>query len=332
MTPETVTADDATTRRMPAPPPFPAFQTPGTPEEVSGHSLVHRELNYAIAVGFRRLSMDIWLPRNTDGAPVPVVVWIHGGAFQLGDRRELPPTYEPDSVFRLLNEAGIACATVDYRHALEAPFPAQLHDIKAAVRYLRHHADVLGIDPERIGAWGESAGGHLAALLGLTGNRADLEGGLGVQGQPSSVGAVVDFYGVSSLTQMPPMEATTSFMSGPLLAAVPEGVSLEPGPMLVGNSHDPALLDAASPLGYVTAGAPPFLLIHGDSDGLVPLSQSELLADALANVGAQQELIAVEGGDHCFFFAEDQLDRILRTAVSFFAKELSSSNTETHQP
>ena len=332
MTPETVTADDATTRRMPAPPPFPAFQTPGTPEEVSGHSLVHRELNYAIAVGFRRLSMDIWLPRNTDGAPVPVVVWIHGGAFQLGDRRELPPTYEPDSVFRLLNEAGIACATVDYRHALEAPFPSQLHDIKAAVRYLRHHADVLGIDPERIGAWGESAGGHLAALLGLTGNRADLEGGLGVQGQPSSVGAVVDFYGVSSLTQMPPMEATTSFMSGPLLAAVPEGVSLEPGPMLVGNSHDPALLDAASPLGYVTAGAPPFLLIHGDSDGLVPLSQSELLADALANVGAQQELIAVEGGDHCFFFAEDQLDRILETAVSFFTKELSSSNTETHQP
>jgi acetyl esterase/lipase len=125
------------------------------------------------------------------------------GAFQLGDRRELPPTFQPDSVFRLLNEAGIACATVDYRHALEAPFPAQLHDIKAAVRYLRQHAELLGIDPERIGAWGESAGGHLAALLGLTGGRADLEGGLGVQRQPSAVSAVVDFYGVSSLTQMP---------------------------------------------------------------------------------------------------------------------------------
>jgi dipeptidyl aminopeptidase/acylaminoacyl peptidase len=102
--------------------------------------------------------------------------------------------------------------------------------------------------------------------------------------------------------------------------------------MLVGNSHDPALLDAASPLAYVTDDAPPFLLIHGDSDGLVPLSQSELLADALAQAGAQQELITTEGGDHCFFFAEDQLDRILRTAVSFFAKELSSSNTEPRQP
>ncbi|MBT2551294.1 alpha/beta hydrolase [Arthrobacter sp. ISL-65] len=324
MTPETLTTtEEVPPRRVPTPPPFPAFQTPGTPEEVSGHSLVHRELNYAIAVGFRRLSMDIWLPRNTGGGPVPVVVWIHGGAFQLGDRRELPPTFEPESVFRLLNKAGIACATVDYRHALEAPFPAQLHDIKAAVRYLRHHADVLGIDPERIGAWGESAGGHLAALLGLTGSREDLEGGLGAQGQPSSVSAVVDFYGVSSRTLMPGMDEATSFMSGALLAAVPDGMSLEPGPMLVGNSHDRSLLDAASPLAYVTADASPFLLIHGDSDGLVPLSQSELLADALTAAGAQQELITIEGGDHCFFFAEDQLDRILETSVSFFSKEFN---------
>ena len=73
-------------------------------------------------------------------------MWVHGGAFQLGDRRELPPTFAPESVFRLLNEAGIACATVDYRHSLEAPFPAQLHDLKAAVRYLREHAGILGID------------------------------------------------------------------------------------------------------------------------------------------------------------------------------------------
>ncbi len=121
---------------------------------VSDDSMVHRELSYAIAVGFRRLSMDIWLPRKAATTAVPLVVWIHGGAFQLGDRRELPPTFAPDSVFRLLNQAGIACATVDYRHSLEAPFPAQLHDIKAAVRYLRHHADDLGIDSDRIGAWG----------------------------------------------------------------------------------------------------------------------------------------------------------------------------------
>lgn len=216
---------------------------------VSDDSMVHRELSYAIAVGFRRLSMDIWLPRKAATTAVPLVVWIHGGAFQLGDRRELPPTFAPDSVFRLLNQAGIACATVDYRHSLEAPFPAQLHDIKAAVRYLRHHADDLGIDSDRIGgAWGgESAGGHLAALLGLTGQREDLEGGgLGVQGHPSSVSAVVDFYGVSSLNDMPPITAPNDFMPPALLAAVPEGTSLHPETMLVGGSDNPELLAAAA--------------------------------------------------------------------------------------
>ncbi|RAX46173.1 alpha/beta hydrolase [Arthrobacter sp. AQ5-06] len=312
---------DVEQSRVPTPPPFPAFQVPGTPDEVSEHSLLHRELSYAIAVGFRRLSMDVWLPRKMAGTSVPLVVWIHGGAFQLGDRRELPPTFAPNSVFRLLNEAGIACATVDYRHSLEAPFPAQLHDIKAAVRYLRHHADILGIDPERIGAWGESAGGHLAAMLGLTGSRKDLEGGLGAQGQPSSVSAVVDFYGISSLTHVVRRLGVESFLNGPLTAAVPAGSSLDPGTMLVGGSTDPALLDAASPLGYVTEDAPPFLLIHGDSDGLVPVSQSELLADALAQAGVQQELITIDGGGHCFFFAEDQLDRILETSVDFFRRK-----------
>ncbi|MCM0616903.1 alpha/beta hydrolase [Paenarthrobacter sp. TYUT067] len=307
--------------RVPTPPPFPAFQAPGKPEEVSEESLLHRELSYAITVGFRRLSMDVWLPRKAAEAAVPMVVWIHGGAFQLGDRRELPPTFPPNSVFRRLNEAGIACATVDYRHSLEAPFPAQLHDIKAAVRYLRHHAAVFDIDADRIGAWGESAGGHLAALLGLTGSRDDLEGGLGVQGQSSAIGAVVDFYGVSSLNDVPRQQGAESFLSGPLLAAVPGGASLDPGTMLVGGSPDPGLLHAASPLGYVTAGAPPFLLIHGNRDGLVPHSQSELLADALVREGVQNQLITIDGADHCFFFAEDQIDWILETSVDFFRRE-----------
>jgi acetyl esterase/lipase len=283
--------------------------------------MVHRELSYAIAVGFRRLAMDIWLPRAAAG-PVPVVVWIHGGAFQLGDRRELPPTFAPDSVFRLLNKAGIACATVDYRHALEAPFPAQLHDLKSAVRYLREHSAVLGIDPDRVGAWGESAGGHLAALLGVTGKREDLEGRLGVQGHSSAVSAVVDFYGVSSLPDLPPMDTPLSLMPGALVAAVPPGMTLEPGPMLVGGSDDPALLAAASPLGYVAADAPPVLLVHGDSDGLVPLAQSELLSAALTGAGVRNELVAIRGADHCFFFAEDQLDGILSAAVDFFLREL----------
>jgi acetyl esterase/lipase len=265
--------------------------------------------------------MDIWLPRQAT-APVPLVVWVHGGAFQLGDRRELPPTFAPDSVFRLLNEAGIACATVDYRHCLEAPFPAQLHDLKAAVRYLREYAADLGVDPERFGAWGESAGGHLVALLGLTGGREDLHGGLGAQGHSSGVSAVVDFYGVSSLVDIPPMNTPEGLFPPALTAAVPAGMSLQPEYMLVGGSDDPALLAAASPVSYVTADAAPFLLIHGDSDGLVPHSQTDLLAAALATAGVEHEVVTIKGGDHCFFGAEDQLDSILAAAVGFFAGKL----------
>jgi acetyl esterase/lipase len=302
-------------------PPFPVFDAPGAAQNISDVSAVHREVTYARAIGFRPLKMDIWLPRQATG-PVPLVVWVHGGAFQLGDRRELPPTFAPDSVFRLLNDAGIACATVDYRHCLEAPFPAQLHDLKAAVRYLREFAGDLGVDPERFGAWGESAGGHLVALLGLTGSREDLHGGLGAQGHASSISAVVDFYGVSSLVDIPPMNTPAGLFPPALTAAVPPGMPLQPEHMLVGGSDDPALLAAASPVSYVTADAAPFLLIHGDSDGLVPHSQTDLLAAALADSGVEHEVVTIKGGDHCFFGAEDQMDAILAAAVGFFSEKL----------
>jgi acetyl esterase/lipase len=303
-------------------PPFPVFDAPANAEHVSDISAVHRELTYARAIGFRPLKMDVWLPRQASG-PVPLVLWVHGGAFQLGDRRELPPTFAPNSVFRLLNEAGIACATVDYRHSLEAPFPAQLHDLKAAVRYLREFAEPLGVDPGRFGAWGESAGGHLVALLGLTGNRDDLDGGLGAQGHPSAISAVVDFYGVSSLVDIPPMNTPDGLFPAALMAAVPAGMSLQPEQMLVGGSDDPALLAAASPVSYVTTEAAPFLLVHGDSDGLVPHSQTDLLAAALADAGVEHEVITIKGGDHCFFGAEDQLDTILAAAVEYFRRKLA---------
>jgi dipeptidyl aminopeptidase/acylaminoacyl peptidase len=136
------------------------------------------------------------------------------------------------------------------------------------------------------------------------------------------VSAVIDFYGVSSLPDMPAMNIPPGMMTGPLSAAVPDGMTLEPGPMLVGGTADAALLAAASPLGYVTADAPPFLLVHGDSDGLVPLSQSQLLAAALDDANVRNELITIRGGDHCFFGAEGQLDRILGSAVAYFAHEL----------
>src|SRR5438309_10891397 len=120
-----------------------------------------------------------------------------------GDRRILPETFRPNQVFDALLEAGLAVATIDYRHSLEAPFPAQLHDAKAAIRYLRAYAEDLGVATEHIGVIGESAGGHIAALVGLTGQRDELEGTHGVVGPSSAVDVVVDWYGLSDLTTMP---------------------------------------------------------------------------------------------------------------------------------
>ena len=116
---------------------------------------------YAAVTGYRTLQLDLYVPAAS--VPVPLVVWVHGGAWLFGDRRFLPETLAPEQIFDALLAKGLAVATIDYRHAMEAPFPAALHDAKAAIRWLRAYSGELGIDPVRVGIWGESAGGHLAA-------------------------------------------------------------------------------------------------------------------------------------------------------------------------
>ena len=160
-------------------------------------------VTYALALGYRNLQLDLHVPLSaTDESPVPVVVWIHGGAWMFGSRELLPAEWAPGSVAQLLVDAGIAVASIDYRHAREAPFPAQLHDVKAAIRYLRVFAPQLGLDRDRIGVWGESAGGHLAALSALV-TDPDLEGRLGVKHGDSSVSVAVCFYPVTDFDHMP---------------------------------------------------------------------------------------------------------------------------------
>lgn len=168
----------------------PRFLPPPQPTRWKDGSWHYSGVTYAAPMGYRPLLLDLWVP---DGhMSPPLVVWIHGGAWLFGDRRYLPETLRPNQLFDESLAAGLAIASIDYRHSREAPFPAQLHDSKAAIRYLRAHSDELGIDTDRIGVWGESAGGHLAALLGLTGQRQDLEGDLGAVGPSSAVDVVVD--------------------------------------------------------------------------------------------------------------------------------------------
>ncbi|MEU9475892.1 alpha/beta hydrolase [Streptomyces sp. NPDC048191] len=310
----TATAPTQTDTGWPPPP----FRAP-TPA-VTGTDGVRRfhGLSYATSPGYRPRLLDVHVP-PADG-PVPAVVWIHGGGWLEGDRRYPPPTVPAELLHGAVLGAGLALVGIDYRHSLEAPFPAQLHDVKAAIRYVRRHAAALGIDGERIGVWGESAGGHLAAMAGLV--RADvhgtgLEGAEGVREEDSGVLAVVDWYGVSDI------EAILGQPMPPLPGEPPY-----PNPIdtLLGGpeAERPARARVASPVTYAAdGGAPPFLLIHGREDRVVPYSQSEALARVLTDAGGDVTLRPVEGADH-IFLGSAEVPAIVAHSVEFLRKHLSA--------
>ena len=255
----------------------------------------HRGVTYAERRGYRPLLLDLHVPAGLEG-PVPCVVWIHGGGWENGDRRFTPSTWPDGWLYASLVEAGLAVATVDYRLAAECPFPAQLEDVLDAVRFLRANAPVLGIDPARFGVSGESAGGHLAALLALTGR------------QETAVQAAAVLYGVTDLEAM--------------IASTPaERLQEAHESRLIHADLDPARLRAASPVHHASAAAPPMLLISGDSDHTVPLDQSLRLRDALVAAGAEDVVLeVVPGADHCF----EGTDPVpsLETVVAFLADRL----------
>jgi acetyl esterase/lipase len=244
---------------------------------------------FAALPGARPLELDLHLP--PEGVePPPVVLFLHGGGWRLGSRHSAGPAYRDadPAPFTRLARAGIAVASADYRLSGEATWPAQLHDAKAAVRWLRVRAGELGVDGDRIAAWGESAGGHLAALLGLTGADPALEGDVGVTGPSSAVTAVVAWYAPSDVravaadTGADPLDPSTR--EAQLLGAPPPEV--------------PAAAAQASPVTHVTPAAPPFLLLHGAADRFVPCVQSERLYAALLEAGVEVELDVHEDADH----------------------------------
>lgn len=260
----------------------------------------HRELTYAEHRGFRPLLLDLHVPEDAVG-PVPCVVWVHGGGWQWGDRRDTPDHWPAGWWFTELVRAGLAVATVDYRLAREARWPAQLDDIGLATAWLRARAGDLGLDPDRFGVAGESAGGHLAAMAALTGDG------------PSAFAAAVVLYGVTDVEAMADHGRAPGAPSDP---EAPE-VDLLGGPV---PEHLAAARDA-SPVHHATAACPPVLLISGDRDALVPLDQSRRLHAALAAAGAPAvELEVVPGADHCFVGVDPVPP--LRRCVDFLAGHL----------
>lgn len=293
----------------------PRFLPPVEPLRRADGVLHYSGISYATPAGYRPLQIDLWTPGDVDRPPC--VVWIHGGAWFFGDRRSLPPTVEPNGIFDALLAAGMAVASIDYRLSAEAPFPAQLHDTKAAIRYLRHYADHLDLDPHRIGIWGESAGGHLAAMAALTGGLTELEGEVGLLGPESSVRVCVDWYGLSDLDSELDEEPASA---EPLEPDLPYDIV---GTFL--GSHAREAKQAASPLTHVTAEAPPFLLIHGTQDLVVPATHSEVLHHALTQAGSKSELLLVDGADHIFLGAAD-VPALIETSVAFLAAHLNSDD------
>lgn len=275
-------------------------QQPRVPDGVKAD----RDLDYA-GGGNRQQMLDLYTPEDAVG-PLPLVVWIHGGGWRSGSKANCPALP--------LTKRGYAVASLNYRLTDEAHFPAQIEDCRAAIRWLKAHAKKYKIDPDRIGVWGASAGGHLAALLGTSANASGWDGVGGHKDQSASVKAVCDYFGpVDFLHDYNPDRAAK--------ADSPVGRLLG-GPL--SDKHDAAR--QASPLTYITSEAPPFLIVHGDHDTTVPIKQSELLLDALNKAKVPATLVKVKNGKHGAFGedCEPSPDTVRDTVFGFFDKYLRS--------
>jgi acetyl esterase/lipase len=271
---------------------------------------VIRDVEYTPGGGPSR-SLDLYVPEARPEKPLPLVVWIHGGAW-LGGSKDRP------NGIALLRE-GFALASINYRFSNEAIFPAQIQDCKAAIRFLRAKSADYGIDPARIGVFGASAGGHLVALLGVAADVKEWEVGEYLD-QTSKVQAVCDWFGPTNLLTM----AAQSRSDSRIQHDAPES----PESRLIGATvpEAPEKSKAASPLTYVTADDAPMLIVHGDADPLVPVQQSETFHEALEKAGVKSKLHIVKGGGHGQGFEVPEVQQAVREFFVGTLKPSSSSN------
>jgi acetyl esterase/lipase len=259
------------------------FAPPRHVTEPDGVTIL-RDLTYATLpeeLSGEKLQFDLFLPEHAN-KPLPIVIWIHGGGWVGGDRWPCP--------IAKLATRGYGVAAISYRLSqgrADHTFPAALHDAKAAVRYLRKNAWRFGLDGERIGVWGASAGGHIAALLGTVQNNPELEGTIGVTGVSSRVQAVCALFPATDLVHLE--EAHDDHWKINLVAAA----------LLHGKpSEKPELAHAASPIEHVSATSAPFCFIHGKADSVIPYTQSERMHAALIAAGGSSTLTLIDDMPH----------------------------------
>jgi len=272
-------------------------------DPVPQNTKVLRDVEYVPGGGHTR-SFDLYVPEAKPGVKIPLVIWVHGGAWRGGSK-------DGNQALWLLKE-GFAVASVNYRLSGEAHFPAQIEDCKAAVRFLRAHAQEYGIDGDHFGVWGSSAGGHLVALLGVTGGVRSLDGNNDTPNISSKVQAVCDFFGPSDLLTMSSQDAFSQVQHDD--PSSPES-QLVGGP--IQQNVDKAL--SASPVNYITPDDPPFLIVHGDNDPLVPIGQSWELYGTLQKAGVKATMHLVPNGGHGDHFDPKEIGPLVR---DFFAQSL----------
>jgi acetyl esterase/lipase len=253
-----------------------------------------------------RQKLDLYLPKQPANGKLPLVVFIHGGGWQNGQKG-----VGRKWTFPYVESGDFATASIGYRLSSDAIWPAQIHDCKAAIRWLRANAGKYGIDPDRIAVLGPSAGGHLVAMLGTSGGVAALEGDLGDFDDTSSrVQCVVDFYGPANMLTRDPTDTAPQSRLAALLG----------GPVQELKER----AKEASPQTHVTADDPPFLIVHGTEDPLVEYDQSVQFDAALRAAGVSSVLIRVDGGKHGNF-GNPEVDQRVR---AFLGKQLLGEKME----
>jgi acetyl esterase/lipase len=257
--------------------------------------------------GGRPLLMDVFIPNHRNRTSTPAVLWIHGGGWEIGDKNG-------NSGAKFLANEGFVTASLSYRLSGDSPFPAAIEDCKCAIRFLRANALKYGIDPDRIGVAGSSAGGHLAELVATTDQSAGLDGDGGWQNMSSKVQAAASYFGVSDLTMQFPED------TGQVIVKFFRGTEKE----------KPELYRRASPIFYVTKDNPPLLLVHGEKDDGVPFDQSVRMADAYRRTGLTIEFIAVKNAGHDFQHIGDapispSVEVIHHRTAEFFNRYLGSA-------
>jgi len=267
------------------------------------------DIPYCTGAG-KPLLMDIFIPKHSIAPLAPAILWIHGGGWERGDKNG-------NSGAQLLAAQGFVTASLFYRLSGDSPFPADIEDCKCAIRFLRANASKYGIDPERIGVAGASAGGHLAELVATADRSAGLEGQGGWESVSSKVQAAAAYYGVSDFTV-----GAMQFQhhTGKVVVKLFRGTEKE----------KPELYRKASPIFYVSQNGPPLLLVHGEDDDLVPFDQSVRMAETYRHAGLPIQLISVMHAGHDFEQVgqapiSPSVEQIHQETIDFFKRYLRPS-------